>query len=111
MELLNNLELIDVQYNNDNKKATLVFLDEERGEIREVNFNKQSFDNGKYIDDPEKAKKVEEWAKELFGLTFDTLAQAIGEKKMCMLMTISTAYSKYLKLLNLMTIWWVKYLK
>lgn len=81
MELLNNLELIDVQYNNDNKKATLVFLDEERGEIREVNFNKQSFDNGKYIDDPEKAKKVEEWAKELFGLTFDTLAQAIGERR------------------------------
>lgn len=81
MELLNNLELIDVHYNNDNKKATLVFLDEERGEIREVNFNKQSFDNGKYIDDPEKAKKVEEWAKELFGLTFDTLAQAIGERR------------------------------
>lgn len=81
MELLKNLELIDVQYSNDNKKATLIFLDEERGEIREVNFNKQVYDNGKYVDDAEKAEKVEKWCHDLFGLTFDTLAQAIGEKK------------------------------
>lgn len=81
MEILKNLEMIDVQYDNDNKKATMVFLDEERGEIREVNFNKQSYDNGKFIDDPDKAEKVEQWCKDLFNLTFDTLGQAIGERK------------------------------
>ena len=42
MELLENLELVDVHF--EDKKAILVFLDEERGEIREVTFNKQSFD-------------------------------------------------------------------
>lgn len=81
MILLENLELIDVKYENDNKKAVLTFLDEERGEIREVNFNKQSFDNGKYVDDPDKAEKVEKWSEDLFKLTYDTLAQAIGERK------------------------------
>lgn len=81
MELLKNLELIDVQYSNENKKATLIFLDEERGEIREVNFNKQVYENNNYVDSEEKAEKVEKWSEDQFGLTFDTLAQAIGEKK------------------------------
>jgi hypothetical protein len=81
MELLKNLELIDVQYTNENKKATLVFLDEERGEIREVNFNKQIYDNQKFVDDEEKAEKVNKWCADFFGLTFETLAQAIGERK------------------------------
>lgn len=81
MELLENLELVDVHF--EDKKAILVFLDEERGEIREVTFNKQSFDREakKFVDDPEKAEKVEEWAKEYFNLTFDRLAEAIGERK------------------------------
>lgn len=82
MEFLEQLELVDVIF-EDNKKATLVFLHEERGEIREVNFNKQSFDQDtkKFIDDAEKAQKVEEWAEEYFGLPFDRLAEAIGERK------------------------------
>ncbi len=81
MEILNQLELVDVTF--EDKKAVLTFLDEERGEIREVNFNKQSYDNdaNKFIDDPEKAEKVETWCDEHFGLTFDRLAEAIGEKK------------------------------
>lgn len=81
MKKLENLELIDVRYENDNQKAVIVFLDDEAGEIREVNFNKQIYDNGNFIDDEEKAEKVEVWAKELFGLTFDTLSKAIGETK------------------------------
>lgn len=81
MELLKGLELIDVRFENENKKAVLVFLDEERGEIREVNFNKQIFENNKYIDDADKAEKVEKWADDLFGLTFGTLSQAVGERK------------------------------
>ena len=81
-ELLEQLELVDVVF-EDNKKATLVFLDESRGEIREVNFNKQVYDQDtkKFVDDAEKAQKVEEWANEYFGLEFDRLAEAIGERK------------------------------
>lgn len=81
MELLEQLELVDVAF--EDKKATLVFLDENRGEVREVNFNKQSFDNDskKFIDDAEKAAKVEEWCEEFFKLPFDRLGEAIGEKK------------------------------
>jgi hypothetical protein len=81
-ELLEQLELVDVVF-EDNKKATLVFLDESRGEIREVNFNKQVYDQDtkKFVDDAEKAQKVEEWAQEYFGLEFDRLAEAIGERK------------------------------
>ena len=81
MGLLKDLELIDVRYENDNNKAVIVFLDESAGEIREVNFNKQVYNNGNFVDDAEKAAKVEEWSKEMFGLTFNTLGQAIGEKK------------------------------
>ena len=42
-EFLEQLELVDAIF-EDNKKVTLVFLHEERGEIREVNFNKQVYD-------------------------------------------------------------------
>jgi hypothetical protein len=81
MELLEQLELVDVVF--EDKKATLVFLDENRGEIREVNFNRQSFDQDakKFIDDPEKAAKVDEWCEEYFHIDFDRLAEAIGEKR------------------------------
>lgn len=79
MELLKQLELVDVTF--EDQKATLVFLDEDRGEIREVNWNRKSYDNGKWIDDPEKAEKVDKWAEEFFGLSFDRLAEAIGERR------------------------------
>lgn len=81
MELLTQLELVDVTF--EDKKAVLTFLDEERGEIREVNFNKQVYDNdnNKWTDDADKAEKVETWCQEQFGLTFDRLAEAIGERK------------------------------
>lgn len=81
-QLLEQLPLVDVVF-EDNKKATLIFLHEEKGEIREVNFNKQVYnqETKKFVDDAEKAEKVEEWANEYFGLPFDRLAEAIGEKK------------------------------
>lgn len=81
MDIRDNLELIEVNYTPDRKKVTLVFLDDERGEIREVNFNKQSFRDGKYIDDPEKEQKVAGWCNEFFGTEFDNLGTAIGAKK------------------------------
>lgn len=81
MELLKNLELVDVQF--EDKKAILTFLDEERGEIRLINFNKQVYDQdaNKWVDNAEKAEKVENWCQEHFGVSFDRLAEAIGERK------------------------------
>jgi hypothetical protein len=83
MELLENLEMVDVQFEDNNQKAVLVFLDESRGEIREVNFNRQSFDQNakKFIPDPDKAAKVDVWCEEYFQLPFERLAEAIGERK------------------------------
>lgn len=81
MEIRENLELIEVRYEQDNKKAILTFLDPERGESREVNFNRQSFKDGKYQDDPEKAEKVDGWCKEHFNTTFANLPSAVGQKK------------------------------
>lgn len=81
MELLEQLELVEVVF--EDKKAVLTFLDEERGEIREVNFNKQVYDNeqNKFVDDEKKAAKIDGYCDEHFGLKFEELAQAIGEKK------------------------------
>lgn len=82
MELLEQLELVDVVF-EEMKKATLVFLDENRGEIREINYNKQKYDEAskKFVDSDEQAEKVEGWCQEHFGLTFDRLAECIGERR------------------------------
>ena len=68
MELRQQLELVEVAYNEGNTQATLTYLDEENGEVLEVKFNKQSYDQqaGKFVKDDEKAKQVEEWCKEYF---------------------------------------------
>lgn len=81
MELLKNLELVEVAYESEGKKAVLTFLDEENGEVREVNFNRQSYKDNKFVDDPEKAKKVDEWCKEYFNCDFDSLSECIGVRK------------------------------
>jgi hypothetical protein len=82
MELLNQLEIVDVIYEENLKKVTFQLLHEERGELREVHYNKQSFDKNqaKFVDDPEKAVKVDEWSKEYFDLPFLELGQAIGRR-------------------------------
>jgi hypothetical protein len=83
MELLKNLELVAVDYENNGKKAVMTFLDTERAEVRRVNFNLQSYDtvSSKFVDDPEKEKKVVEWCDTYFGTTFDNLGSQIGTKK------------------------------
>lgn len=81
MEKRDNLELIEVNYDNNGKKAVLTFLDEEKGEIREVNFNRQVYKDGKFVDDPDKAAKVDDWCDEYFGTTFEMLGTKIGTKK------------------------------
>jgi hypothetical protein len=81
MMKLEQLELVDVTL--DDKKGVLTFLDDANGEIREVNFNKQVYDKDtkKFVDDVEKAKQVDEWCQEYFGLTFENLGQAVGDRK------------------------------
>lgn len=81
MDLRENCELIEVAYESEGKKAVLTFLDEEKGEVLEVNFNKQTYENGAYIDDEEKAKKVDEWCEQEFETDFSSLTQKIGTKK------------------------------
>lgn len=81
MEIRENLTLIEVSYENDSKKAVLTFLDQERAEVREVNFNLQSYKDNKYVDDPAKEEKVAQWCKDIFDTTFDKLSTKIGEKR------------------------------
>lgn len=81
MELRKDCELVEVVYKNDDKKAVLTFLDEEQGQVLEVNFNRQSYDDGEFIDDPDKAAKVDEWCKEHFDTTYDDLSSKVGVKK------------------------------
>ncbi|AMP21444.1 hypothetical protein AZF37_09680 (plasmid) [endosymbiont 'TC1' of Trimyema compressum] len=79
--ILKELELVEVTYSNNNNKALFVFLDRKRGEIREIIFNKQVYNNGEFIDNEEKSAKVEAWCKEYFNLPFMELKKAIGIKK------------------------------
>lgn len=79
VKVLENLELVDVKF--EDSKAVLTFLDDENGEIREVNFNKKIYDNGNWVEDTEKSEKVEGWCQDYFGLSFDTLGQAVGDRK------------------------------
>lgn len=83
MEILKDLELVAVDYENNSTKAVLTFLDVNRSEVRRVNFNLQTYDNAtsRYIDDPEKEKKVGEWCQTYFGCSFYDLGSRIGVKK------------------------------
>lgn len=81
MEIRQNLELVSVEYESNGKKAVMTFLDKERGEVRVVNFNKQVYRDGNYVDDADKAAKVEEWCRQFFGTDFDGLKDKIGAKK------------------------------
>lgn len=81
MEIRKDLELVSVDYENNGQKAVLTFLDRERKQVRVVNFNKQSYRDNKYKDDPEKAAKVDEWCEKYFGTTFPKLGDEIGTKK------------------------------
>ena len=78
--LRKDLELVEVVYKNDNKKAVLRFLDMEAGEILEVNFNKQDYQDGNYIDSDEKAENVKKWCQDYFNTDFENLSDRIGDR-------------------------------
>ena len=81
MELREQLELVNVEYSNENKKVELTFLDKERKQIRMVNFNRQVYKDGDYVDSDEKAQKVDEWCDTYFGAAYSDLKSCIGVKK------------------------------
>lgn len=72
-------QLIEVEFQNESKKALLTFLDEEAGEVLEVSLNQQSYEDGEFVDDPERAERVKANAQEWFGTDFDNLTDKIGE--------------------------------
>lgn len=79
--LRKDLELVEVVYNDNKQKAILRFLDVENAELLEVNFNKQAYVNGEFVNDEKKAAQVEEWCKEYFDCSFDELKSKVGTKK------------------------------
>ena len=81
MEIRKDLELVSVEYEENGKKAVFTFLDRERKQVRLVNFNKLAYSDGKYVEDVEKAKKVDEWCAEYFQCSFSDLAECVGQKK------------------------------
>lgn len=78
--LRKDLELVEVVYKDDNKKAVLRFLDMEAGEILEVNFNRQDYQDGNFVDSEEKSAKVDKWCKEYFDTDYNDLSSRIGDK-------------------------------
>lgn len=81
MELRKNLQLVSVEYESNRQKAVMTFLDKERRQIRVVNFNRQAYADGKYIDDAEKAAKVDQWCADYFQCGFDDLPNCVGQTK------------------------------
>ena len=81
MELRKDLQLVSVEYESDNKKVVLTFLDAERKQVRVVNFNRQSYVDGKFQDDPEKAANVDEWCDKYFQTSYFDLTDCIGQRK------------------------------
>ncbi len=82
-QILKDLECVQVESSDNGQKKILTFYSEELGEIREVQYNRQKYDQqtNKYVDDVEKAESVEKMIADELGLTFDTLDQAVGMKK------------------------------
>lgn len=78
MELRENLEMVEAVVESDGKKVTMTFLDREESAVRQVSWNKQVYRDGKFVDDAEKAEKVEEWADKYFGCSFAEVPTKVG---------------------------------
>lgn len=76
MEMKENLELVDVEL--DSKKAVLTFLDAANAVIHTVNWNKQVYENNKWVDSAEKSEKVDGWARDYFGCEYSELPSKVG---------------------------------
>jgi hypothetical protein len=82
-EIKEQLELVEVQFEDNNQKVIFIFLDEEKGEIRNVEFNRQDYNKEKneWYPSPKKAAEVDKWCEEYFQLGFMELGQAVGERR------------------------------
>lgn len=80
-QIMKDLECVEVELSENKKKAVLTFYCEELGEIRQVQYNQQIYDNGKYVDSKEKEESIEKMIGEELGLTFATIDKAVGMKK------------------------------
>lgn len=81
MELRENCVLVEVVYKNENQKAVLTFLDQAQGQVLEVMFNRQAYDNGNFVDDPDKAALVDKWCQDYFETDYNNLASKVGAVK------------------------------
>ncbi len=79
--LLKELELLTVEYDELGKAVVLTFLDKDKGQVRDVKLNKRAYKDGKFVDDPEKSKQVDEWCQTYFSTDFEHLTDCIGVKK------------------------------
>lgn len=82
MEIKKNLELVDVKKNESHTTAELMFFDDESQKVYVVKFSRQKWNKTtqQFEDDEEKAKKTDEHLMKEFGVDFNDLTKAIGQK-------------------------------
>lgn len=82
MERIENCEMIRAEIVN-GTRLEMKFYDEKNDVLRTVKFNQQSYDRdrGQFVDDPEKARKCEEWSQKFFGCSFDDVPEQVGVRK------------------------------
>lgn len=80
MQVYPQLELVSVQ--DSPEKVTMIFLDDEHGEIHNIIWRKQKFNSQtqEYEEDESKLDQVKGWAEQYFGLPLENLYDAIGTK-------------------------------
>ena len=82
MECIKNCEMIKAEIVN-GTRLEMKFYDQENDVLRTVKFNLQNYDreSGKFVDDPEKAQKCEEWSQKYFGCSFDEVPNQVGVRR------------------------------
>lgn len=81
MEVLKNLPLENVI--KEDNKVILEFLNEQEGELRQIEWYTQLYDipSKTWYADDKKMKQVENWSQEYFGLPYEDLEKAVGATK------------------------------
>lgn len=82
MNKIENAKLVEVNYSENGKQATLLLLDSKLGEIHEIRLNKQAYDSNtnKWRDDEAKAQKIEALCVEVLGVEFKDLSKCVGNE-------------------------------
>ena len=82
MSIRKDLELAQVDYEFEGTKAELCFIDSDVGEVLPVTLNITAYDKTKkeFVQSEEKEKETNEICMEYFGVPFNQLTQAIGQK-------------------------------